>query len=419
MRFQRLYSPDPGGNAPPGQKPPRQAPPAPSPGREPRQRRPPTLPPWWGLKQAKELLPLAIAPYYRLSQIDPNETVAYSKYLDTVLEPYNPARLVSWYKTETVPAQPGGYMPADEPAGIFFWCLIADGPYEAVAWSPTFSGAPCTFATIRVPTADYGVTIPAGVQEVIFGEYNPLHSRMSQLKSYGFHAPSPVPWVYTPGSPAYSKSIPIWGDPLAHTALQVLPLGFAETDNDQKMDPLPRVPRLSRAVGRHFVPAYVTPVKEIVIKSDSGGGGSATSGPGHHVEEPPGPGKKEKKFDIKGAPGSTLRKLGDAGGKLSEIGDAADAISDAIATGYSPRAMRNVKNPCKGLPLHEKLACIAMNAQNVDWQDAVINLATNEVGDRAIGKIVGKTNSNFKKSGYGDGRGYGLSRYAQLKWKGK
>lgn len=356
-----------------------------------------------------------------LYQLDPRAAVAASSSADAYLTQFLPEwyNKPGWYNLEgwknllgfsKTPGSPGGYiLPYPGGAGwVVPYCQITDGPWTAMATAPIGAPSPCTLLAIRVPSAAYGDPIPAGTNTVMFGNFNASQTRMSQEKLFFIDHPT-APWPYTQPKPTVYSPLPVEG--------QVMPVGF----NDPAFqgvgapDPLPEDKRLAPARSP-LVPPYGVPARTVTLTAPGGAGvpPAVTYGNGVHNNLPPGPGKKEHKIDLYGAPGSLTRKLGNLGGSLSELKDFINAVSDSIGTGYSPRAgLREVKNPCKGLPLHEKISCVVQNAGHINWRLAIHNLAVNELQDRAIGMASKKINSNFAKKGLlVGGRGYTISRYA-------
>lgn len=93
-----------------------------------------------------------------------------------------------------------------------------------------------------------------------------------------------------------------------------------------------------------------------------------------HVVAPPGYGDKERKRRVPWKFLEEFRRVQKLFHEVTEAQDAADAIAEAIPG-----------EPCKGLPLHHKLKCIADHFEQVDIGQAIVNLVTNAAEDRVVG----------------------------------
>lgn len=89
-------------------------------------------------------------------------------------------------------------------------------------------------------------------------------------------------------------------------------------------------------------------------------------------------GTKERK--VKSNIGKLAGALSNIFHTLTEAGDFVGSIFDATGTAAQRKDVKG---------LHNKMAFIVANFDDIDWKQAIINLINNEVEDRVIGKIMG------------------------------
>jgi len=102
---------------------------------------------------------------------------------------------------------------------------------------------------------------------------------------------------------------------------------------------------------------------------------------------------------------------------LTEVKDVADCLEkNTKRRGDSKRrtpqrnSQRPANRPCWGLPLAEKVKCLAENAYrgNLDIAGALACIAANDLQDKVIGKLSGTANRNLNQSPYNPRRGLGI-----------
>lgn len=93
--------------------------------------------------------------------------------------------------------------------------------------------------------------------------------------------------------------------------------------------------------------------------------------PVDHAHVPPGPGHREKKGLVLGA-----GRVGRAYGALTEFGDMLDCLAGSIPG-----------QPCRGLPMHEKVACVAKHGKKIDVPKAAMCILGGQLQDKVIGKF--------------------------------
>lgn len=93
--------------------------------------------------------------------------------------------------------------------------------------------------------------------------------------------------------------------------------------------------------------------------------------PVDHANVPPPPGTHEKKGLVLHA-----GRVGRAYGALTEFGDMLDCVAKSIPG-----------NPCKGLRMHEKAACVAKHGRKIDVAKAATCIMMDAAQDAAIGKF--------------------------------
>lgn len=125
---------------------------------------------------------------------------------------------------------------------------------------------------------------------------------------------------------------------------------------------------------------YEEPSTDVVATP---GGGFQPPTRGVHVNQPPDRHTREVKWKL------PHNKLGDFYGLLTELKDFLDVLDDAIPG-----------NPCHGLGLHKKFACVMQNLHRVDPTRAVGGFVTNQFEDFAIGKMNQLANQITKNQYY-------------------
>lgn len=347
-------------------------------------------------RYAKEYPGLAASPYIRLMNIDPMKTNRFGRMADAYLQQFMPEWTGIGYKGDDwkQPIGPVGkiqhpFIPADCPG--YFKITFCDG----------HDGQPgrqvnlCGFTTTDPGPAP--VLGPDGVGVQSFSTWSGPFGSIYFMESIWSRKLDPQP-AYGPWIPQFPK---VDGTPPPGPYYTIWPqveegdpLGFP-------LDPLPAPARLSPRlppVAHRYVPKYGVPANQYAL-TRSGGGFVKT--PVVHNNLPPGPGEKEKKFDLYGNP--AYRAFANAAGGFSEMREGMKDIAGAIPG-----------NPCKGLSPGKLAACILDNADKINWSLALQNLLKDQLSDRIIGTMSSKTTKNFKRAGLLiGGRGYGLSRYGQ------
>lgn len=281
-----------------------------------------------------------------------------------------------WAMTTPAGAEiPGHY---DFPAAGFTlncklpWDPAPVPPFLAPGWAFQFYAAagPGCSATAFVPFAALGgapMTLPSSRRTVGLGPLrNIVGTRYTHTETWTRPTNSPglvIPWVAPqPGTPAVV--VPLPQDPWPNPGNPTREYPRAETD------PKPKTP---------------------TIRVPPGGGIVRT--PEKHKYMPPGPRVRERKKTL------SAGLVGKLYGGITEVGDAVQAIASAIPG-----------KPCRNLPLHEKVQCLARNWDRVNWAKAAFNLAIDQMQDRAIGKISGAADKGFRSAfdhGYAPNRPVG------------
>lgn len=214
---------------------------------------------------------------------------------------------------------------------------------------------------------------------------------------------STLDWPNTNGRPYWTWTRPALGSnkPVPYKVGRVaLPLNSPQDVRQMQPQPTGQARTMTSA-------RYITPSMDITVPSDrppwkDPGGG--------HVNMPPPKGTSEEKpYD------NTGRSVKDVYGALTEMKDFADCASK-----NTTRKNRDGKtiHPCHGMPLAQKLKCLAENAVrgNLDVGGFLECVAQNELTDALIGKISRRTSRNFSRSPYNPRRtspiGWGVGGFS-------
>lgn len=121
---------------------------------------------------------------------------------------------------------------------------------------------------------------------------------------------------------------------------------------------------------------------------------------GPHRPVPPGRGEREKKVEVNLPRGmaSVTRKFH----SLTEVQDAANCLFGALPKAAQGGAFgapgAGLTGPGKGIGLHEKMYRVFANWNHIDWEKAITCLVANEVEDRVVGGLLGKSGKAFTKA---------------------
>lgn len=174
---------------------------------------------------------------------------------------------------------------------------------------------------------------------------------------------------------------------------QPLPDPAADPFADPFMQPAVREKQYSGTRPAVMAPPYTVPAVEY---GPSTPGGTPVDVP----VVPPPRGTHEKKGLV-----ITAGRVGRAYGALTEFGDMLDCVAKSIPG-----------NPCKGLTMHEKVACVAKHGRKIDVAKAATCIMMDAAQDAAIGKFnravrEAATRNPYWKRPVGPGAGGWAARY--------